>query len=324
MTVSLPILTHSSMSAFKRCRKLYWYRYVKGLRPAVDADALRFGTVMHEAIDRMHATDPVEVLEWVRSCDLGNAYTTHTAAALFWGYVLRYRDCPIVAEVLRSEVTFAVPLVNPETGAKSRSFEVSGKRDAIVRTTENRDALKETKTTGESIESNRYWARMLMDPQISLYWVMTEHEGIDVSTVVYDVIRKPAMKPERATPPDKVKIKKDGTPYANVRLEDETPIEWESRLFDDIMSRPDFYYGRREIPRLEKDLTDFRRELWDVARDIADAERNDRWYRTVSRFNCDDCCYFGLCAGTETWDGESAPAGMVIVSDMHPELGRAK
>lgn len=321
MTVSLPILTHSSMSAFKRCRKLYWYRYVKRLRPAVDAMALRFGTAMHEAIDKYqrdeHATD---ILNWLRSLDFGDAYTSRTLSALFWGYVVRYTGCEIVAKVLHSETSFDVPLVNPETEAESRTFSLAGKRDAIVLKTDGAIALKETKTTGESIDGNRYWGRLLMDPQISLYWIMTEHEGIKVDTVVYDVIRKPAMKPERATPEDKIRIKKDGTPYANVRLTDESPDDWERRLYEDINSRPDFYFGRREIPRLEADLDAFRREVWDVAQDITSAERNDGWYRNVSRFNCDDCAYFNLCAGLEVYDGETPPPGMVVVSDPHPEL----
>lgn len=319
--VALDILTHSAMTAYKRCRKLYWFRYEQGLRPAVDAHALRFGTVMHAAIDYLQCGGtPEQITEWVRSCDLGDPFSPRTAAALFWGYAQRWASCPIIETVVRSEARFDIPLRNPESGSPSRTWSLAGKLDAIVITTNGETALKETKTTSDDITDDHYWRRLLMDPQVSLYWIAAEASGHKVETIVYDVIRKPGMRPARATPMESRKYKKDGGLYANQREADETPDEWEARLFADIAERPDHYYARREIPRLDADLEAFRQETWDVAKDIAESRKTRRWYRNVSRFNCDDCAYFGICTGMELWDGVNPPAGFTIVDDVHPEL----
>ena len=102
-------------------------------------------------------------------------------------------------------------------------------------------------------------------------------------TCLYDVIRKPTIRPYKATPEENRKYKKDGTLYAGQHEHDENPHEWEARLMADISERPDYYFQRVEVVRSESDLSDYLFDMWAVGREIADAERIGRWSRNPER-----------------------------------------
>lgn len=311
-SVSLRVLTHSAISTFKRCRKLYKFSYVDRLRPIAEKKAFAFGHAGHAAVNILETIGIESALIHCRNAKGLDPFERETLAALIRGYADRY-PAPAYAVVSREEM-FIKPIVNPETGAASRTFQAGGKVDGKITLQNESPALVERKFLKESLDP-KLWNRLLIDPQISHYCINTNTE-----VVVYDVIRKPAMAPYLATPIADRKYKKDGTLYANQREFDETPEEWHARLYDDICSRPEFYYWRAEIPRLYSDLDQYRQELWDVARDIREAELNDRWYRNVSSINCNNCAFYDPCTGTVPYDGTHAPAGFQFVDDPNQEL----
>jgi hypothetical protein len=98
-----------------------------------------------------------------------------------------------------------------------------------------------------------------------------------------------------------------------------TPDEWGRKLLNDISERPEYYFARVEIARLDSDLSAMLDEMWDVQKVMKDAQNRDRWYQTVSRDSCNFCPYFGLCSSR--WDTNSGevPEGFVETS-IHPEL----
>ena len=115
---------------------------------------------------------------------------------------------------------------------------------------------------------------------------------------LYDVIRKPTIKPYKATPEDKRKYNKDGSLSKTCREFDETPEEWYHRLELDIIQRPDYYYARVEVARSADDLTDYLFDMWAVGREIADAQRLGRFSRNPQ--NCQSygkCEFFDVCSG---------------------------
>lgn len=319
---SLPILTGSRASCFKRCRRQHKYRYIDALRPTTEKHYLTFGNVWHEAVELLETPGHgVESgLASIALAEFADPYTVRTLAAMFRAYAEYWQDCPLVASTVATEINYALPLVNPGTGAKSQTWQRGGKIDSVARLADTRLAVVERKTTNESIESDRYWRRLMVDPQITEYYTAAPELGYPVETVVYDAARKPAMSPLEATPPDKRKYKKDGEIYASQRERDETPVEWEARLYADIKERPAFYFQRREIVRLEQDVDEFRYEAWDIGRDIRDAELSGRHYRNVNRFTCDSCDYQDICYGLTPYDGENVPQGFVKVLDVNPEL----
>jgi hypothetical protein len=326
------LLTSSAIRSFQRCRKEFQYRYEIGLRPVEDSLALKYGTAMHRAIELLE-TEGLEPAIWFcRSTDWRDPFTRHTLIAQIKAYDWRWSGDTSFGEVLENEQTFEESLINPDTGYPSNTWDVAGKKDAKYRLADGRIALRETKTISEDPQSDRYWRRLLIDPQITHYYEQDQHTDLPAETIIYDVIRKPTIAPMLATPIDDRKYttrasRRDGidypagTLYANQRETDETPEEWEERLYADMLARPDFYLARREIPRLEKDVDEYRYERWDIAKDIRATQLNGHWYRNPSKSNCDNCCFFGLCTGLVAWEpAQAPPEGFQIVENIHQEL----
>jgi hypothetical protein len=321
MGEQMELLTTSRMRCFKTCRKQHWYSYELGIRPAVDRVELRFGTAMHAAIELLESQGLDAAEAWLNSTETTlDPYYATTATALIRAYALHWANHLLHIEPYLAEYEFKLPLINPDTGAPSRTFQLAGKIDLIGATDDGRRVLRETKTTGETPD-DKYWLKLLIDPQVTLYWLAAIALDLTPDTIIYDVVRKPSMRPAMATPIEARKYKKDGTLYANQRERNETPDEWRDRLQADVMERPEFYLARREIPRLESDLDLFRHEVWDIAKDLRQAQLTGRWYRSPG-MACDWCPYQGLCYGLVLWEPESGevPEGFQKLQSVHPEL----
>jgi hypothetical protein len=100
-----------------------------------------------------------------------------------------------------------------------------------------------------------------------------------------------------------------------------TVEEWGEKLSADIVERPDFYFQRIEVPRLDQDLAEYQSELWEIQQAIRTAQKSGHWFRTVNKNTCDFCSYFGICTSGVTV-GTEAPEGFEFVTDLHPELER--
>lgn len=316
MPETFQLFTSSRMASFNRCRREHYYRYELGLRPAEDGFALRYGHAFHEAIRIRETGDLHAAREYCAGVGWPDAWDVATLCAQFDAWCWRWEGDPI--ETLAAEERFELPLRNPG-GGTSLTWRRAGKRDARI-VYQGRVAIRETKTISEDPQSDRYWQRLLIEPQASFYFLAARDEGLDIDGILYDVIRKPCIAPHKATPPEERKYRKDGALYANQREQDETPDEWRERLYADMLERPDFYFARRLIPRLEQDLDSFAQEVWDVAKDIRAAQLNGRWYRQPDRFKCGGCPYFGFCTGMEQLDLERLPANWSRLENIHPEL----
>jgi hypothetical protein len=163
-----------------------------------------------------------------------------------------------------------------------------------------------------------------------------------VDCVLYDVARKPTIKPSAIPQTDELgaKIVLDSSGFRartdkgqwrqtsdsakgyvlQTRLM--TPEEWGDKLSNDIAERPDFYFARNEVARLDCDLEAYEFELWEIAQTMRDAQTNDRHYRTVSKNTCDYCAFFSLCTSGIDAGKDALPEGFVRVEDVHPELER--
>lgn len=362
-------LTHSRIGTYKTCPKKHYFAYELGLRPARQAKPLRFGNAIHEALDRRAKGDDVETAigaglevygetpEWVQTDEQQYDWAVEcaTAEALLRGYFWYWGEDAANIKILHSEASFNVPIMHPELGVEHPKFTFAGKRDKVIElTVGGKVAVQEHKTCSEDIEGpSEYWRRLQIDHQISGYYVSAHDEGINAETVLYDVIRKPTIRPATGIPlldddgkkivldaeGDRVRIekkKKDGSPAKGdgaprqagdpskgwvLQTREETPAEYGKRLLADIGERPTYYYGRREIDRLEADLNEFRHELYQVADQIMDAQHKGHWFRNTGSCRTFNrlCEYFDLCTAAHDPGGE-IPAGFERVDDVHPEL----
>lgn len=223
------------------------------------------------------------------------------ASEMLRGYYWRWHDEPL--EVLAVEQQFLAPLINPETSAPSRTYQLGGKLDAVVR--DLRDGLVykvEHKTASVQIGvGSTYWKRLQIDPQISTYYAGARELGYDVSGCLYDVLAKPKQRPYKATPvEDRKYVQKTGALYANQREADETPDEYAARIRAAITADPDAYYQRGTVVRLESEERDAEQDRWQTARLIRESHLSGRFPRNPEsciRYER-ECDYFGVCTGT--------------------------
>lgn len=158
-----------------------------------------------------------------------------------------------------------------------------------------------------------------MDSQVSIYFDGAKLLGHDVRGCIYDVLAKPAQRPLKATPVEARKYKANGELYANQRAEDETPEAYCARIVDTVTSKPEEFFVRIEVPRLDSELDDARRDLWQQAQRIREDERLGRAPRNVDACNLYGrvCPFFDCCSGAASLDDERL---FRRVSSVHPEL----
>jgi len=198
---------------------------------------------------------------------------------------------PVLAEheVISVELEFTFPLLNPETESPSKTFVEAGKIDGVLKhKTSGAIKVLEHKTTSESVEpESDYWARLAMDGQISKYVLAVMQGGQDVRSVVYDVAKKPGIKPLRKDKPNP-----------------ETPQEFFDRCLENIRENPAAFFVQKEIPRSDSDLVDYCKDAWELSKQILYSRQHNLWPRNPSACTAyGQCEYFDLCAGRATVDG---------------------
>lgn len=293
-------LTNSMRNKFASCHRAFKFCYEDLKRPIKTSDALNFGTAMHQLLECYWLNAEAEFPQ------VDDEYTAKTLQALFEGYKAKWGETDKATyETIGTEIRFDAPLMNPETGGVSKTFHLAGKIDALAKEkTTGKVVIVEHKTTGQDIgPGSDYWRKLPIDGQVSGYYCGAEALGHQASTCLYDVIRKPTIKPLKATPEDKRKYNKDGSLSKACRENDETHDEWYERLSADIAGRPDYYYARIEISRSDNDLLEYLFDMWAVSREIADAERMNRWSRNSQACSVYGTCeYFGVCTGESNLD----------------------
>lgn len=343
------LLTHSRIQSFKTCRRSAYFAYEMGLRRTDDAKALRMGSAGHAGVEVLGKGGSLaEACKAVRSyyTDCPPHFDSYqweieqeTMLRLVCAYQWRWKNAGIAN--VATEFAFRLPLMNPETGKSTPSFDLAGKIDGIVRLEDGRLAVKETKFLGEDLGSDSsLWRRLRRDAQISIYMLAARKSGFDVSTVFYDVVRKPTISATAVPLTDdnglKIVLDRAGERVRNATGKKEwrqtgdvergwilqtRPMiaqEWGDKLTEDIVSRPDFYFARREVARLDSDLAETESELWEIQLAMRDAQKSGHWYRSVGKNTCPYCPYDVVC--DTPVDPRTLPIGFELLTNKHPEL----
>lgn len=243
-------LSASSIAAFKACPTRFRLGYREGLRKAEDTDALRIGTnwhALHEVYRNVWAgfdheeigTDEQrhELALDAVIAHLNDAYAERLAAkspdeweterqillTSFVAYLWYYSDDAV--EYLCQELPFDLPLHMPRTGLPLPLSEVKrvGKIDHIVRW-RNVVGPIERKSTSRNIEpGGDYWERSKKDTQVSMYALaiadMAQAGQLpaelrhteNIGNTIYDVWRRPTMKPAAMSQADTAAFLDTGT-----------------------------------------------------------------------------------------------------------------
>ena len=251
-----------------------------------------------------------------------------TARGLLHGYHARWINEEWAVEAVERE--FAVPIVNPATHRRSLNFVHAGKFDGLI--ARNGDGyLLEHKTCSEDVSpGSPYWRRLAIDAQVSGYLLASWLLGRKLTGVLYDVIRKPEIRPKKLGLADTAAVRRTSQ-YCGRMLSPETfqrflldkeyretPEMFEARLAQDTLERSDWYFGRQVITRLDRELLTYAQELWQTAQDVHRAMATEDRRRNAGACYLfhRPCEYLDLCAG----HARPESGRFISLPTLHPEL----
>lgn len=328
------LITNSQLGVFKRCQREHKHAYQLAYRAIEDAEALRFGTLIHQGLEQWWLGRGIDAAIEAGTRGAIDDFEAQKVRVLLIGYDARWSGESY--EVVAVERQFRAPLINPETGAASRTYDLGGKLDVLLR-----DGIVEHKTTSEDIGvGSLYWRRLALNSQVSTYYAGAKSLGLDVQYCLYDVIKKPALRPSQVAmlDADGVKIVHDAN-GARVRTKDgkkwrqtgdselgyvlqtrpETAEEYGARIAEDVAANPDKYYQRGKVVRLEAEEREAAFDVWQLTRSMREAELAGRAPR-----NADACMRYGRpCSYLEVCEGVASlddPSRFVRVDNVHQEL----
>lgn len=328
------------------CMRKAQLQHEHGISRDSDNVSMRIGSAVHVGID-MYSKGATTEDAIISACAaIGSEIERQYVGVMLAGYFWRWAN--FGAEVIASDLEFELPIYNPETGGKTRIHTLHDKIDRIVKLADGRIAVMETRTTSEEIEAKDgeppvYWKRLIMDTQSSISLMAARQLGYDAHIVLYDVLRRPTLKPKmlpmnitRCLVETGAYVDSDGVVIseghavefldngARVEIDGvpteiehkktyfqlcETPHMMGRRVLRDMQLRYDHYFQRREVPRLDSDLADAQREIFEMDRIFHFCRSNDYWPRnTASCVGFGTCSMFNLCsAGYKP--GEALPEG---------------
>lgn len=319
------LITASAAAAYRLCPRKFRLAYVDGLRPVHAAAALAFGTIWHAAMEAWW-----QRLEWAPP--EMDAYDAAKLSAMLAAYDLRWSAVRDEYRVIGIEMPFRAPLLDGR-GAPVRGWAIAGKIDGLLELA-GYPLLLEHKTTSESVATGAdYWAQLTLDAQVSIYHDGAAALGHQVAGCLYDVARKPALRPSMVPVLDDAGLKvvldasgqramtKHGEPRQSsgpgltLHQRPETPSEYQARCLAAIAERPEEYLAQAQVVRLDGELAAARDDLAGTARQIDACAKAGSWPRNPRAcFEYGRCPYHGLCSGTAT------ESEFTKLTDVHPEL----
>ncbi len=332
-TPNLDAVTCSSLRNFRNCRKKYFFKHEQGLTPLMESEAQYLGKVIHNCLaiyyapsDKSRADRIAEIFTTIdaafpnRELNFIDRKNYNHATAMMAAYVKHYADESF--RVIAIEREFSAPLINPETGASSRTYYVRGKVDGIVEI-DGENFILEHKTASKIDEA--YIERLPLDWQTNLYaHFVQQATGLKITGVVYNVLEKPRIRQSMGETEEKYAERyaelcaksKNGKSSAKRKLP-ESDEDYQARIIAEFESGDKFY--QRQM-WLRADVVDqIVAEVWELGQQLVTARRVGAWYRnTDSCFNYNrQCAYWPICRSNDS--------SIVIDSDYkigskHPEF----
>jgi hypothetical protein len=329
------------MDAWRRQRDLDWAKVHRGplpdglQGPHVADDEFTGNADYWRAVDKEHGS-----MTLLSAIDAINAYCAQAdesqqlvaakCRALITGYDRRWRNAGYVPE--RVEDTLTSDLYNPDTKGKSRTFQAAGKLDVVAQYL-NRRVLIDHKTASQDIADPNapYWRQLVIEGQVSHYMLLQWMHGEKCDDALWDVIRKPSISPKKITKAEIKAVVSLGEYYdqqvseADKQTfidggERETLAMYEARLVHDCTKeRPDWYFARRSVPRMDSEILEYSRELWQHSQDMLYTRQQERLPPRNSgacMLYGSPCKFLGICSGHDTPDSDRWQKK----SQIHPEL----
>lgn len=244
-----------------------------------------------------------------------------TARGLMRGYDARYAEGNTWrAEAVEQEFCHSIyNLKAAKRTSTSRTFTIAGKKDVLGIDEQDRRWVFDHKTTSNDIEDpdGGYRRQLVVDEQPDCYMLSEHLDGQQVAGAIWDLIRKPDIKPKKLPAKDRRLITSLGE-YFGFQVSKESQ-QWvlandsengelyEYRLTRDCLDRPGRYFQRQKIYKLDHEMELYATELWGLSQEVLAARRTGRHLRNSGAcmlYNT-PCAYLGLCSGYDSPDSNN-------------------
>lgn len=330
MTTEAKVLepvTYTALQTFKNCRRRFNWRYVKELVPLRQDEALFFGTLIHNCLEIWHGARSRDAVHaYLANCQASKT-DLFSAAAMMDAYIREY--AVERWSVVALEKAFVATIVNPATGAASRSFEMRGKVDGIV-CEDGRNYILEHKTASRIDAA--YLERLWTDFQSKIYaHFIAQSLGIKIHGVEYNVLTKARLTQRVGETEEAFQERyaaacaanKSGKSTAKRELP-ESDADFRARL-DEFYARPGTFH-RERLYFSKDDFDELRNELWELTQQLIHARNRNAYYANSSQcFSWGKPCpYWKLCSNPKAQEFviqteyEIKPAHSELANDTAP------
>lgn len=265
--------------------------------------------------------DALAILDTFDQTNESSAIVVAKCRALMRGYHARWNNAGYNATAV--EQTYTAPLYNPATQSQSKTFTMAGKVDVIAEL-HGRMFIIDHKTTSQDIQDpdSPYWRQLVVEGQVNHYMLLQWVNGFKPDGAVWDVIRKPTISPKKLAKADLAGVIARQS-YCGVRMSNDTlaalqtsdreTLEmYEARLANDcITERPDWYFQRRPVPRMNHEIHEYAAELWEHSQELLHTRQRQKATKALPPRNSGACllygspCKFlGICSGHDTPDSD--------------------
>jgi len=226
--------------------------------------------------------------------DSPGSLVTAKAKALLMAYNSHWKAASW--RLTQPPATLSVPIVNPASGRRSRTFDFACPTGGLVRAHHEQFLLVQRITSHEiDLPDTLFWQGRLADTSVHATILAYCQQGIAVGGVMYDVLRRPEIRPRRIPKGPQSssgqpevgtlqEISHQGTYYGKSIVDPhavfaipedgrETPALFLQRLVADCRQRPHWYFQRHVIRLQGNDLLRREAELWQTCHEIRSARR---------------------------------------------------
>lgn len=309
-------ISNSLAKDWRACRRKFYLHYMARLEPKRLSIPFLVGSAFHKGIERFYQgqspdefipeviktiEDKAKKAVFLTPEDEENVMMqTSIVTGMLKGYTKIYATDLKKWKIVETEFEFSVPI-------KEGELEYVGQIDLVVEI-DKKLWLVEHKTAGR-LDKN-YIDRLALDTQITGYAIGAAKKlGRPIVGVIYNVAKKPQLRQKKS----------------------ESPAELATRIEEDYLARPEFYFYREQLFRDVGAVAEYKAEIAELAADIQDVtadlkERGDaalpRFYRNTDACTArGQCAYMAIC--TKGWNDETHHF-YTKRDKLNPELGNVE
>lgn len=243
---------------------------------------------------------------------------TAMARGLMRGYHDRWQYEADIPGSVEDEFQCSIYDLHAAQSSVSRTWKMGGKIDAVIRR-RGKQYVVDSKTTSEKIGEMdaAYWRQLAVESQVDMYLLAHHIQGSSTYGAIWDVIRKPGIRPKALTKAAHALATSNRT-YCGCSLsagaldhlarhgdeKEGAGLElYEHRVYRECTDNPGDYFQRKPVIRLEHEIMAFAEELWYITQELTAERRADRPPLRNSG-SCmaygRPCEYLGICSSHDT------------------------